>query len=136
MGMPTPVGTSLRRRALEPMLQKLARYIPQRLFLDPALFDVYEQRGWPRTPVAFHQPIPDTRALSPELWSTPSELTGLDLNEAGQLNLVRELSARFRSEYERLDARDEDGFRFHFDQRSFGPVDAEMLFSMVRWSKP
>jgi hypothetical protein len=136
MGMHNPVNTSLRRRALEPVLQKLAKYIPQRLFLDPALFDVYEQRGWHVTPVDFYQPIPDTRALPPELWSTTSELTGLDLNEAGQLDLIEELSARFRAEYERLDERDEDALGFRFDQRSFGPVDAEMLFSMVRWLKP
>jgi len=128
--------TSLRRRAFEPLLRNLARHLPQRLLVDPALFDIYQQRGWHVTPVDFYQPIPDTRALPSDLWTTRSDLVGLDLNEPAQLDLIAEFSARFREEYERMDARSEDSRGFHFSQRSFGPVDAEMLFCMVRSFKP
>ena len=128
--------TSRRRRAFEPLLRNVARHLPKRLLTDPALFDIYEQRGWHVTPVDFYQPIPDTRALPSDLWTTRSDLVGLDLNEPAQLDLIAELSAQFREEYEHLDALGEDSLGFHFSQRSFGPVDAEMLFCMVRSFQP
>jgi hypothetical protein len=77
----------------------LASHLPARLFTAPALFGLYEQRGWHITPVHYYQPIPDSRELSAALWSTYSSMSGVDLNERFQMELLHTFESLFRSEY-------------------------------------
>ena len=55
------------------------------------LFQNWERHGFHVTPARFNQPIPDTQMLPETLWNRPSELIGIQMNEAAQLNLLREL---------------------------------------------
>ena len=114
----------------------LASHLPARLFTDPALYSLYERRGWHVTPVDFYQPIPDSRQLSAAVWSTHSSMCGIDLNERFQLELLRTFQLAFRSEYDCLPASSSDPLQFHFSQRSFCSVDAEILYCMIRHFKP
>ncbi|HMF50428.1 MAG TPA: class I SAM-dependent methyltransferase, partial [Candidatus Saccharimonadales bacterium] len=99
-------------------------------------FSLYEARGWHFTPTHFYEPIPDTRELSEEVWSSPTLLGGLDLNQHFQLDLLRTFSSRFRNEYDRFPVSNSDPTRFHFGQTLFGPVDAELLYCMIRYFRP
>jgi Methyltransferase domain len=114
----------------------LAFHLPARLFTDPALFSLYEQRGWHITPVHYYQPIPDSRELSSDLWSSCSSMSGVDINEQFQVELLKKFHAAFRSEYDCFPASSGDPFRFHFGQTSFCAVDAELLYCMIRHFKP
>jgi predicted O-methyltransferase YrrM len=114
----------------------LAVHLPARLFTDPALFSLYEDRGWHVTPAHFYEPIPDTRELSDKVWSSPSSLCGVDLHQQFQLDLLRTFSSKFRSEYNRFPACSGDLTRFHFDQTLFCSVDAELLYCMIQHFKP
>lgn len=114
----------------------LARRLPARLFTHPELFNVYERRGWHVTPVHFYQPIPDSRDLSDRLWSSPTTMPGVDLNEPMQLSLLRTFADGFRHEYEAFPAHSDDPVRFHFGQTAFRSVDAECLYCMIRHFKP
>lgn len=58
----------------------LAMHLPARFFTDPELFSLY--RGWHITPA------PENRELSDEVWSSPSSMSGVDLNQRLQLDLL------------------------------------------------
>ena len=53
------------------------------------LFLNWERHGFHVTPVHFYEPIPDTQSLPETLWSQPSELVGIDMNDSMQLDLLR-----------------------------------------------
>ncbi|MFL6599224.1 MAG: hypothetical protein ACJ8KF_14875, partial [Chthoniobacterales bacterium] len=46
------------------------------------LFRNWERHGFHVTPARFNQPIPDTQSLPETLWSRPSELVGIHMNDA------------------------------------------------------
>ena len=55
----------------------------------PEFFRLWEKRGIHLTPVHFYQPIPDTRRLPESLWIKQSDLAGIEMNDAAQLDLLR-----------------------------------------------
>jgi hypothetical protein len=114
----------------------LASHLPARIFTDPALYNVYERRGWHITPVHYYQPIPDSRELQAHEWSSSSSMTGVDMNEPCQLELLSVFHSAFGAEYDSLPASSSDPTRFHFNQASFCSVDAEILYCMIRHFKP
>ncbi|MGC2625576.1 MAG: class I SAM-dependent methyltransferase [Candidatus Udaeobacter sp.] len=95
------------------------------------LFPVWEQHGFHVTPVHFHQPIPDTRELAETLWKQPSNLVGIDMNDAIQLNLLRNHLTKFRDEYNNLPIEPPPG-----QKRPFHGVDALVAYCMVRHFQP
>ena len=95
------------------------------------LFPVWEQHGFHVTPVHFHQPIPDTRELPETLWKQPSDLVGINVNDAMQLDLLRNHLTRFRDEYDNLPVEPPPGQR-----RPFHGVDALVAYCMVRHFQP
>jgi hypothetical protein len=78
----------------------LARVLPSRIMLDSRNFLRWERRGYHVTPVSFYEPIPDTRALKDALWKGSTELVGVDLNEARQLDLLAEFRTRYKPEWD------------------------------------
>lgn len=99
-------------------------------------FGLWERLGVHVTPVHFYQPIPDTRRLPADVFDRRSELPGVDMNEAGQLALLETL-ARFRDEYAAFPkAPTGDSTRFHLANDSFAAVDAELLWGVLRETKP
>ena len=103
----------------------------------PEFFRLWERHGLHITPVHFYQPIPDTRTLPDAVFSQPSELAGIDMNDAVQLDLLRNCFPKFREEYEQFSVTatgqpDE----FYFDNGRFGGTDALVTYCMVRHFKP
>jgi hypothetical protein len=91
----TETDASINRRSLmtrwigKRLRDWLASRLPARLFTDPALFGLYERRGWHITPVHYYQPIPDSRELPNHFWSARSSMCGVDINEQFQLVLLK-----------------------------------------------
>ena len=103
----------------------------------PELFRRWERRGFHVTPVHFYKPIPDTQSLPETLWTHPSDLAGVEMNETTQLELLREHIPKFRDEYEQLPTSSpgrEKGF--YVNNTLFGGVDALVAYCMVRHFKP
>jgi len=63
-------------------------------------FSLWEKQGIHITPVHFYQPIPDKGTLENYPWNQASEMTGVDMNEGFQLNLLADFSRKHKSEYE------------------------------------
>jgi Methyltransferase domain len=95
------------------------------------LFQNWEQHGFHVTPVHFYQPIPDTRSLAEMLWSRPSELAGINMNDSMQLDLLRNHFPKFRAEYEDFPVEPPPGQR-----RPFRGIDALAAYCMVRHFQP
>jgi Methyltransferase domain len=95
------------------------------------LFPVWERCGFHVTPVHFYQPIPDTQSLPETLWSQPSKLAGVDMNDSMQLDLLQNHFAKFRDEYNNLPVEPPPG-----QKRPFRGVDALVAYCMVRHFQP
>ncbi len=100
------------------------------------LFPFSEKLGFHITPNHFYFPIPDTRKLRDTLWSNPSELIGIDVNERRQLELLS-LFLKFKNEYDRF-PKDEavEPFQYYLHNDYFEGVDGEILYCMIRHFKP
>lgn len=88
-------------------------------------FKFLEKYGLHVVPNHFYQPVPDTRKLPESTWTTPSSMPGIDLNDAGELELLTGLYAEFGHEFDRIPSGGQ-----------FGSVDAEILYCLVRRFKP
>ena len=95
------------------------------------LFLNWERHGFHVTPVHFYEPIPDTQSLPETLWSQPSELVGIDMNESTQLDLLRNHFTKFRDEYDNLPVEPPPG-----QKRPFRGVDALVAYCMIRHFQP
>lgn len=128
-----PVGEALRslsrkrrNRLIKRVLQEVRRF----------LFRVSQPIGIHITRNVYHSPIPDTRELPDQLWQTTSELPGIDWREAKQLTLLETFVQRFGEEFNTLTTEPLETTFFHMDNGSFGSVDAEILYAMVRHHRP
>jgi predicted O-methyltransferase YrrM len=95
------------------------------------LFLNWERHGFHVTPVHFYEPIPDTQSLPETLWSQPSELVGIDMSDAKQLDLLRNQFPKFRSEYENISAEPAPGEVWPFSR-----TDVLVAYCMVRHFQP
>jgi hypothetical protein len=115
----------------------VARLLAGGLAFDRKYFRLWEQHGFHITPNHFYQPIPDVGRLPARLWDEPANLPGIDLNEAGQLDLLDNVCGRYRAEYDRFPAKPTGvAHEYHFDQQMFRSVDAEILYCILRAFKP
>jgi predicted O-methyltransferase YrrM len=100
-------------------------------------FKLLERLGIHAVPNHYHWPIPDTRELAGEIWEQESEMIGVKMNETAQLELLKTVSAKFKTEYQRLPMnRTTNPFEFYLLNPAFDMVDAEMLYCIVRLQKP
>jgi hypothetical protein len=93
---------TIKRVVRDAVAHAVARMVPSGIFRDKRYFQLWQSRGFHVTPVHFYEPVPDTRTLKDDLWSKPSKMVGVDLNESRQLELLSEFGTRFKSEYEHL----------------------------------
>ena len=101
------------------------------------LFQNWEKHGFHITPVHFYQPIPDTQSLPETLWDRPSELVGIDMNDAMQLHLLRNHFPRFREQYQHFPTKPTgEQNRFYLGNHLFDGTDALVAYCMVRHFQP
>src|ERR1700733_8138661 len=99
-------------------------------------FRTMEKMGIHVVPNHFYEPVPDTRSIPEGFWERPSELIGIDLDEAAQLALLEEFRSKYKTEYEQLSNPKSAPFGFTLPNRSFSSVDAEILYCMIRYFRP
>ena len=95
------------------------------------LFLNWERHGFHVTPVHFYESIPDTQSLPETLWSQPSELVGIDMNDSIQLEFLRSHFTKLRDEYNKLPIEPPPG-----QKRPFRGVDALVAYCMIRHFQP
>jgi len=104
-------------------------------------FNFWQAIGLHVVPNHFYQPVPDTRNLSDSIWSTPSRMVGVELNVDKQLDLIKKISEKYSTEYEKFPATQNDlisgSDEYFYSHNPFiAPADSEFLYSLVRDNKP
>jgi 2-polyprenyl-3-methyl-5-hydroxy-6-metoxy-1,4-benzoquinol methylase len=113
----------------------VSRYLHHPRFLE--LFRLWEKHGFHVTPVHFYQPIPDAQSLPETVWSRPSKLVAIDMNDAMQLDLLRNEFPKFRDEYEKFPTRPtQNPAEFYLNNQLFDGSDALVAYCMVRHFQP
>lgn len=100
------------------------------------IFALCERLGFHITRNHFYEPIPDTRTLKDQLWLRQSKLAGVNINEPKQIEMLNRF-LRFKNEYDNFPKNGTaKPWQFHFNNLTFGPVDAEVLYCMIRHFQP
>jgi len=85
----------------------------------------------------FYDPVPDTRTLKDELWQKNSSLPGIDMNDEKQVELLSLFASRYKSEYGKFSLdKTSKSHEYFINNIWFGPVDAAILYCMIRHFKP
>ena len=118
-------------------LDKLvAKFVPARLMTKTKYFELFQSRGYHVTAVHYYQPIPDTRAIPPEVWARRSAMIGIDFNEPAQLEQLARIT-EYREEYAKFPYEEtDDPTQYFLKNHSFMSVDAEALHGMIRHHRP
>ncbi len=100
-------------------------------------FKEFEKMGIHAVPNHFYEPVPDCRDIPAEFWQRPSELVGIEMNEQAQAALLALFCEQYKSEFDQFRSTPPSlPGEFSLANTSFGPVDAEILYCMVRYFKP
>jgi hypothetical protein len=100
------------------------------------IFALCERLGFHITRNHFYEPIPDTRTLKDQLWLRQSQLIGININEQKQVEMINQF-LRFKNEYDNFPKnRTSKAWQFYANNPHFGPVDAEVLYCMIRHFQP
>jgi hypothetical protein len=83
-------------------------------------------------PRHFYSPLPDLARLDERFWETARSMPGVDLAIDQAIELLTECLAPYIGEFERP----ADRAGYTFASGSYGIVDAELLYAVLRWLKP
>ena len=132
-----PLYGAIRNGLRKIFVKALAVCMPPAIVLDHRHFDVWQERGYHITSVDYYSPIPNTQELSEEIFQRRSELAGIDINERGQLALIDKFVYHYREEYSKIpDIKTNIPHQYYLMNSTFGPVDGEILYCMIRHLKP
>ncbi len=81
----------------------------------------------------FYEPLFDPKHLSSDIGSK-RPLPGIDMNVQGQLDLLNKFD--YNEELMDIPAKKPKNLSFYYDNKSFGPGDAEYLYNVIRHFKP
>jgi hypothetical protein len=101
------------------------------------IFFIFEKLGIHITYNYYYSPIPNIHKLDKNIFSKKYELIGVNVNDNFQNNMIDIFVSNFKSEYENIpENRIENIQRFYYKNEMFSNIDAEVLYSFVRYFKP
>ena len=118
------------KESLRKALAKTVSMLPPGILVGDEFFDLYQEAGIHVRPVHYYEPLPDTRELSSAHFQRRSLPAGVDMRESAQLELLSRTLSPYLAESELARARHPEPFTH------FGPVDSDLLYSLVRHLKP
>jgi hypothetical protein len=84
---------------------------------------------------SFYSPIPDLRTIPESVWQGENELAGIHFDLEEQLGYLDELSP-YLAEFRPMEQSNGDSEKYFLDNGSYGRVDADLLYAIVRANKP
>lgn len=84
----------------------------------------------------FHDPIPDTRTLDYATFAHRSQMVGVDMRHDQQLSLLEDLARRYATEFDSIPSRADGTGTFHRNNASFETPDIEILYGLIRSTRP
>ncbi len=115
------------------MLEWLKRKI-RFVLLTNKSFRLFRWLGVHVTPVHFYSPVPDIREFTgrSEVWTVPSTLPGIEMNDCEQRQLMRNVFAKYQPECHFSREPTPHAHEFFTRNEYFGYVSAVALHSMIR----
>lgn len=112
--------------------------IPAGWLFSRPVFEFFQKLGVHVVRNVSYNPIPDTAGLARKqgLWDTPSELVGVELNEAGQLALLRDTFPPYAAECAFPARVTSVPYEYHAANEKFGLLSACVLHCLIRHSVP
>ena len=84
---------------------------------------------------SFYSPIPDLKNIPESTWERESELAGIHFDLDQQLGYLAELR-RYLDEFRPAERAEGDPDKYFLENGSYGRVDADVLYAIVRAAKP
>lgn len=84
----------------------------------------------------FNSPLVDTRALPASIWERPAPMPGLELDLDRQLLAIDEWLGPLIAEFRPAVAQGNDRRAFFLDNPWYGPMDAHILYALLRRAPP
>jgi Methyltransferase domain len=103
---------------------------------EPVLRRLARRLGWHLVRADFYSPIIDPDRLPDSTWERRTPMPGLELDLDGQLELLQVGLAPFACEWRPPLNPPGDQLGFHLDNPYYGPLDADVLYGMVRHLRP
>jgi len=100
--------------------------------------DIFYRHGFHLLRKHYYLPIPDEDDGNEAFLKKPSELVGLDMNDACALDFLDNLFPKYNEEFRKLFPIHESGDpeRFHLMNGSYMAVDAHVYYALIRHFKP
>jgi hypothetical protein len=123
------------KHMLKKILRKMAVDAVSPIF-PRIIWSAWERRGYHVTRINYYSPIPETSALSDDIWKKESELVGIDMNENYQLELLSKAFSKFGKECTFPEKQTNVAYEYFQENRWFPPLDAGVLHCMIRHFQP
>jgi hypothetical protein len=125
------------KNVIRRLIAKGLSSLPRGLFVDREFFPIYERRGIHMTPVHYYSPVPVLSELDESIWTTESEMVGIDMNLDHHECLMEDLAKEnYFREYFSLNADPSSPPGVYSRNVGYGGIDGAMLYSMIRLRKP
>lgn len=102
--------------------------------LEGAARELFRRAGYDLTRRSYYSPIPDPAVLPAALWDRPATMPAVDLRLESAVGLLAELRpfiAEFAPRRDRA-----PGSGFYLDNGAYESVDAEVLYALLRLTRP
>lgn len=108
-----------------------------RLLPDEDSYQIFYRQGFHLLRRHYYLPIPDAGDLGEDFWKRESEMIGVEMNDAGALELLSRIPAYMAEFRERFALTGTvETARFYLLNGSFMAIDAHMYYSLIRHFKP
>ncbi|HEU4657674.1 MAG TPA: class I SAM-dependent methyltransferase [Capillimicrobium sp.] len=92
--------------------------------------------GYHLVRAGYYSPIPELGELPPSAWDEPSPMPGLPLDLDAQVAMLKGDLGPFLAEFRPPRHAPGDAEGYHFDNPFYGPLDAAVLYAIVRRHRP
>lgn len=116
--------------------EPFSRRVVGRLLQKPFVIRTLRRVGCDAARANYESPIPRPDELPPSTWDQPSQMSGIDMDLASQRAFLEATLAPYLTEFRNGLTPFPAGRRFEMENLWYGPLDAEVLYAMVRHFKP
>jgi hypothetical protein len=100
-------------------------------------FELAQEYGLHVTPNHFYYPIPDTSVLPPAIWNRRSEMPGVNMDDANQLDLLETVFSRYREDFAAFPLKKTGNeLEFSFENDQISGADPFILHALIREMRP
>ena len=131
------IAENIRQTLRVTVLRLFAVLFPKSFLLDKRHFFYWEKQGYHISPVIFYSPLPDSQELTEENYRKKFDLQAININERGQLALLKQFRRKYYDRYSALPMVPTGvPSQYFLTNGAFNSVDGEILYCMIMHNLP